>query len=74
MSIITEREMSVKLRDNSNKLLNLMEEYEITHRQIDESMKLDDVFSNEIDWQSTNKQILERRNNSIGYLQKMIEK
>lgn len=74
MSIITEREMAVKLRDNSNKLLNLMEEYEITHRQIDESMKLDDVFSNEIDWQSTNKQILERRNNSIGYLQKMIEK
>ena len=79
MSIITGREMAVKLRkgtsshDNANKLYNLMREYEITDRKIDDQMQLDGVFSRKVSWDATNRQIKERRSNSMAYLKKMIE-
>ena len=79
MSIITGSEMAVKLRkgtsshDNANKLYNLMEEYEITDRKIDDQMQLDGVFSRKVNWDATNRQIKERRLNSMAYLKKMIE-
>ena len=79
MSIITGREMAVKLRkgtsshDNANKLYNLMQEYEITDRKIDDQMQLDGVFSRKVNWDATNRQIKERRANSMAYLKKMIE-
>ena len=72
MSIITGREMAVKLRDNANKLLNLMQEYEIVDRKIDDGMQLDEVFSRKVNWEATNHQIQERRASSMDYLTRMI--
>ena len=78
MSIITGREMAVKPRkgtdshDNANKLLNLMQEYAITDRAIDDTMQLDEVFSRKVNWTETNKQIQERRAKSLDYLKRMI--
>lgn len=78
MSIITGREMAVKARkgtathDNSNKLLNLMQEYEIIDRKIDDTMQLDEVFSRKVDWKVTNQQVKERRAQSLDYLKRMI--
>ena len=78
MSIITGREMAVKLRkgtsshDNANKLYNLMQEYEITDRKIDDQMQLAEVFSRKVNWEATNRQIKERRAASMDYLKRMI--
>lgn len=72
MSIITGREMAVKFRDNANKLLNLMTEYEIVDRKLDDSMQLDEVFSRKVNWEATNKQVKERRAASMEYLKRMI--
>ena len=78
MSIITGREMAVKLRkgtsshDNANKLYNLMREYEITDRKIDDQMQLDEVFARKVNWEATNNQIQARRAASMDYLKRMI--
>lgn len=78
MSIITGREMAVKARkgtathDNANKLLNLMQEYEIADRKIDDTMQLDEVFRRKVNWEATNRQIKERRAKSLDYLKRMI--
>lgn len=72
MSIITEREMVVKLRDNANKLYNLMTEYNIADRVIDDSMQLDEVFSRKVNWESVEYQINNRRAQSMDYLKRMI--
>lgn len=78
MSIITGREMAVKARkgtathDNANKLLNLMQEYGISDRKIDDSMQLEDVFSRKVNWDATIRQIKERRAASMDYLKRMI--
>lgn len=72
MSIITGREMAVKLRDNANKLYNLMTEYEITNRQLDKSMLLENVFSKKVDWTVVNEQIKKRRAASLEFIKQMI--
>ena len=80
MSIISGREMAVKARkgnantDNANKLLNLMEEYCIADRRIDDDWNLEGIFSKKVDWNATNQQIKERRAASMDYLKRMIEK
>ena len=74
MSIITGREMAIKLRDNANKLYNLMEEYEITDRCLDDKWNIEGVFSKKVDWTRTNQQITKRRSISMEYLKRMIEK
>lgn len=72
MSIITGREMAVKLRDNANKLYNLMTEYEITDRRVDDFLQLEEIFSKSVNWERTNKQVYERREVSHKYLKQMI--
>ena len=72
MSIITGREMAVKLRDNANKLYNLMIEYEITDRVLGDSMQLENVFTKKVNWAATNKQVKARRASSLEYLKQMI--
>lgn len=72
MSLITGCDMAVIIRDNANKLVNLMEEYEITNRRLDKNHSLNEVFSKNVDWESTNKQITQRRKKSMEYLSKMI--
>lgn len=74
MSIITGREMAVRLRGNANKLLNLMQEYGIDGRIFGEGKSLDEIFAESVDWNVVNMQIKERRSNSLDYLKRMIEK
>ena len=74
MSIITGREMAVKMRGNANKLFNLMREYKIEERVFGEEKSLDDVFAQKVDWSVVDEQIKERRAASMDYLKRMIEK
>lgn len=73
LSIITGRDMAVRLRDNANKLLNLMKEYGIDARGIDNRWDLNAIFSEPVDWSYVNEQIKERRAASMNYLKRMIE-
>lgn len=74
LSIITGRDMAVKLRDNANKLLNLMEEYGIEDRGIDDKWDLASIFSKTVNWPEVKQQIKTRRAASMDYLRRMIEK
>lgn len=74
MSIITGREMAVKMRGNENKLYNLMCEYKIENRIFGEKKPLAAVFSEKVDWDEVNAQIRERRASSMDYLKRMIAK
>lgn len=74
MSIITGREMAVKIRGNANKLFNLLQEYEIDDRVFGESRDLNNTFAEKIDWNVVNEQIKTRRAISMDYLKRMIEK
>lgn len=74
LSIITGREMAVRMRGNANKLYNLLQEYRITDRVFGENNSLDDVFSHNVDWTLVEEQIKSRRAASMDYLKRMIEK
>ena len=74
MSIITGREMAVRMRGNANKLFNLMQEYCIDDRVFGDSKNLNDIFANKVDWNVVNTQIAQRRQDSMNYLKRMIEK
>ena len=73
MSIITGRELAVKLRDNRNKLLNLLKEYGLAERVIGEDWNLDTVFSKKQDNQLIASEVARRRAESMVYLKEMIE-
>lgn len=73
MSIITGRELAVKLRDNSNKLLNLLKEYGLADRVIGEDWNLDIIFSQKQDNDYVAREVVRRRETSMNYLKKMIE-
>lgn len=72
LSLITGREVAVKIRDNSNKLLNLMKEYQIGDRVFTDGDSLTKVFHNNIDWEQVNTQISLRRAASLSFLNRMI--
>jgi len=73
LSIITGRDMAVKLRDNGNKLLNLLKEYCLIDRLIGEDWDLETIFSKEQDKAFIAEEIIRRRNESMAYLKEMIE-
>lgn len=73
MSIITGRNMAVKLRDNANKLQNLLEEYGLKDKVVSEDWNLDEILARPINYQAVKTEILRRRNESLEYLRKMIE-
>lgn len=73
LSLITRRDMAVRLRDNTNKLLNLMKVYGIDDRGIDDRWDLNAIFSKGVDWNYVNDQIDKRRAASKDYLKRMIE-
>lgn len=72
MSLITGADMAVVIRDNANKLFNLMKEYHIEDRRIDANWDLNSIFSTKVDWNIVNKEIEERRAKSMSYLTRMI--
>lgn len=74
MSIITGREMAVKLRGNANKLLNLMKEYHLEDREFCANLTLDSIFAKKINWNEVNEEIQSRRASSMSFLNKMIER
>ena len=65
--------MAVRLRDNANKLLNIMEEYGLDDRVIDDNWDLTRIFSKKVDWNAVNEQVEWRRATSKDYLKRMIE-
>lgn len=72
MSLITGTDMAVVIRDNANKLLNLMSEYHIDDRRIDQNWDLETLFSKKVDWNDVNIEITKRRTDSMEYLNRMI--
>lgn len=73
MSIITNRDMAVKLRGNGNKLLNLLQEYGITHRTLTEGRTLASIFNEEMDHSFVREEVIRRRMLSMEYLARMIK-
>ena len=73
MSLITGTDMAVVIRDNANKLMNLMNEYHIEDRRIDMSWNLERIFSKKVDWDEVNSEITKRRAESMEYLKRMIK-
>ena len=72
MSLITGADMAVVIRDNANKLFNLMKEYHIEDRRIEKNWDLNSIFSAKVDWNIVNNEIEERRAKSMAYLIRMI--
>ena len=73
MSLITGADMAVIIRDNGNKLLNLMSEYQIDDRRIGKDWNLSAIFSKPVDWNFVNGEIERRRQLSMDYLKRMLE-
>lgn len=73
LSLITSCDMAVKLRDNANKLFNLMQEYQITDRVIGDKWNLDAIFDKKVNWGIVNDQIIQRRKISMDFLKRMVE-
>lgn len=74
LSIITGKDLAVKLRDNSNKLLNLLEEYGLQDRVITDDWDLNAIFSRSQDNEFVAKEVVRRRQESMAYLREMVEK
>lgn len=72
LGIITGRDIAVFIRDNANKLLNLMDEYGMEDRVLCKGGCLEAIFARKVDWDIVNEQISERRAKSMNYLRKMI--
>lgn len=73
MSIITDRDMAVKLRDNANKLFNLLKEYGLENRMLNDEWNLEEVFSHQIDFNCVGSEIARRRSDSMAYLTEMVK-
>ena len=73
ISLITGREFAVKIRDNGNKLLNLLQEYKVTKRIIGDNWDLEELFSIGINWEEVNNELSIRRNDSMQFLKHMID-
>lgn len=72
MSIITKSQFAVKMRDNGNKLMNLLSEYCLENRIVCSMDRLNEIFSSEIDFSSIENEVLKRRNSSMEFLEKML--
>lgn len=68
LSIICNQKFVVKLRGNQNKLLYLLEEYDLTGRIINEFSELEKVMEKAIDFEMVNNLIEKKRKESIAYL------
>ncbi len=72
MSIITGRDLAVKIRDNGNKLMNLLSEYGLDNRVISDQWNLTDVFDKDQNIASVASEVERRRKISMDYLGRMI--
>jgi hypothetical protein len=72
MSIITGRDLAVKIRDNGNKLLNLLSEYGLDGRVLSDEWNLDAIFSRQQNNDYVRSEVERRRKVSMDYLGRMI--
>lgn len=72
MSLITGRDMAVRLRGNSNKLLNLLEEYGLTDRTLGPDRDLDNILCRSVDYGRVNAELERRRAASFRFLDRMV--
>jgi polysaccharide pyruvyl transferase WcaK-like protein len=73
MSLITNRPFSVIIRDNSNKLMNLIQEYNLEDRLVRNiELDLKNQFQKHIDYEDVNEKIKIRRSFSLHYLQQQL--
>ena len=73
MSIITGRNLAVKIRDNGNKLMNLLNEYGLSERVISDDWNIESVFANPQDNIFVASEVERRRKLSMDYLGRMIK-
>lgn len=72
MSIITHGQFVAKIRDNGNKLINLLEEYKLTDRISSDLTNLVQKFYDIIDYHKVEQEVANRRTESMQYLSSMI--
>ena len=72
MSIITGRDLAVKIRDNGNKLMNLLKEYGLQESVINDDWNLDAIFSKKQNKDYVASEVERRRKASMDYLSRMI--
>ena len=68
MSLITESNFATKLRGNSNKLFNLLFEFNLQDRIFDNADDCKEILQHEVNYEDVNRVIRENRNNSKKYL------
>lgn len=75
MSLITNRPFSVMVRDNGNKVINLLREYNLENRVVKE-LKSDLLihYDSAIDYVTTNEIIKDKRRTSMHYLKERLSK
>ncbi len=73
MSIVTGQDLAVRIRDNGNKLMNILTEYDLQERIIDDQWNLDDIFSKPQNNVFVASEVERRRGLSMDYLTRMIE-
>lgn len=72
LSVISGRNFAVKLRDNANKLLNLLQEYNLEDRVITRKRDLKAILTEDVDRPYIHEEIRRRRAVSMAYLTDMI--
>jgi len=72
MSILTNRNLAVRTRGNSNKLVNLLEEYELTNRIITKDRNLETILACAIEYEKVNSELARRRMMSMEFINDMI--
>lgn len=73
MSIITNTEFVVRVRDNQNKLRNLLNEYNLTNRIWSEDNSIQSITNQKIDYQKVNISIDKNRKNAMNFLKGVIQ-
>ena len=73
LSIVTNSNMFVKLKDsNRNKLLWLLDEYDLKGRMVEDFSDLEKVSKNSIDFKRVNSLVMNKREYSLKYLKEAI--
>lgn len=72
LSLVTEKNFAVKVRHNTNKLLNLMQEYGLQQRILSDTRTLDEVFSEKLNYGPVRDEIHRRKSISLNYLTEMV--
>jgi len=73
MSLITESRFATKLRGNSNKLRNLLFEYNLENRIYESKEECSNILNSEIDYEKVNSLMGEYRKKSLSYLLNAID-